>query len=40
MNVKTSADVKEEGAKDWDRPLAGVIGLFGPLIILPASGIW
>jgi len=36
--IAERAEIKE-GAKDWDRPLAGVISLFGPLIILLVAGL-
>ena len=36
--IAERAEIKE-GAKDWDRPLAGVISLFGPLLILLVAGL-
>jgi len=36
--IAERAEMKE-GAKAWDRPLAGVISLFGPLIILLVAGL-
>lgn len=36
--IAERAEIKE-GAKEWDKPLAGVISLFGPLLILLVAGL-